>query len=231
MNYQDVYKYFGQAWSNPPFIKVNDRYTGKFASNNFECKKESFEKYFNTSISCSNYESVISGEGNERDKIDTIYSSSLQSLLFFDQVSKQGIKIKINNKEVLFNEVYFEYKNKVIGYPSSVDVVLVNRKTSSVCFVESKLLEIVRDSSTEGKKVIGISYFKDSGIGYKETLHLSKEELKRLNIRYPENGPYISEVSKDNRSIDPLNGSTYVYSEGIKQVVWKEKKDTQKLIS
>lgn len=228
MNYQKVYKYFiGQSGIDDHFFEKDSngkKYTGKFVIDNKDCKLKSFQKIFGTTINCNNYETVVSGEGNEKEKIDTIYSSSLQSLLFFDKTNEHPIKIKIGGNELEFDEVVFEYKNKVIGYPSSIDVVLMNRDEKTICFIESKLLEIVRESSVEGKAVVGISYFQKNGIGYNQTLGLNNTDLTKIGICFPKDGPYLDRVKGRSGEKQPINSisseeTKFVYSEGIKQVL------------
>ena len=198
----------------------------KFDLEKGECKKIGLDRYFGTSLDCKHYDSAVSGEGNEKDKIDTIYSSSLQSLLVFDSVSEENvIKIDFNGKDLEFNEVLFEYENPVIGYPSSIDVVLLNRRDMRICFIESKLFEIIRDSSKEGKNVVGISYFRANGTGYKNTLHLSIDnDLDRLAIEHPETYLEVykglpKENGGGNKRINRCGNNEYVYSDGIKQIL------------
>ena len=168
----------------------NGQLTGKFKTNS-NCKLVSINKIFGSSISCSQYDVVAHGEGNEEEKIDSIYSSSLQSLLFFYGVSKSN-PIHIGKDE--FNKVLFEYENPVIRYPSSVDVVLLNEKEQTIAFIESKFLEIIRDSNKDGNKVIGVSYFREKEKnGYNQSLKLEEADLKKLRIEYPGN-PYIDKV-------------------------------------
>ena len=196
----------------------------KFNFDKRQCHKMDFDDYFETTFNCRHYEDVISGEGNEKDKIDTVYSSSLQSFVIFDHVSVNN-KIKLRfDKVVEFDEVIFEYQNPVIGYPSSMDVVLLNRSNKEICFIESKLCEVIRDSSDEGKKVIGISYFRSNDVGYANTLKLSLSELDLLGIEHPKE--YLAKyrgLSKEegggDKVVNKIPGNTYVYSEGIKQVL------------
>ena len=189
--------------------------------------KNTFKKVFDVDININHYLSVISGEGHEEDKIDSVYSSSLQSLLIFDKVSEERpIFFILGDNVYKFTEVYFEYKNKVIGYPSSVDVALSN-KDGDVLFIESKLFEIVRDSinkdmviedgDSENKyRVIRPSYFSDDKNGYLHKLKLSKEDLLSIGIVAPEwyGGPVAdSEI----RSVKPIKNNEHTYPYGVKQ--------------
>lgn len=84
------------------------------------------------------YQQAVSGSGQEKDKITTLHSSSLLSLLCFSNVSKSNC-LKINGIE--YDQVWFEVKNKVFDKPSNIDVVLGNSKTQDLLFLESKFTE------------------------------------------------------------------------------------------
>ena len=202
--------------------ETNTRYNPKFIHQPNECFKYTIEKMFGLkNIKCKLYDSVINGEGNEKDKINSIYSSSLQSLVVFHSVDKNHpIKITIDNKELTFTNVYFEQKNKVIGYPSSVDVVLTNK--DSVLFIESKLFEIIRNStdSKELPKVVGVSYLSKRESSYFNVFGFDKDELKSTGIhsdKYPIEDKTLNK--DDSESITQIEGNTFVYPEGIKQVL------------
>ena len=224
-DYEKLYDYLtkGDKTIEAYFEKdEKGNYTGKFKKSS-KCKIKQFHEIFSASIKCEQYDAVANGEGNEQEKIDSVYSSSLQSLLVFHGVSgKNPIIIGSDT----FTKVLFEYKNKVIGYPSSIDVVLIGDK--SIAFIESKFLEIVRDSTEEkngksaARKVVGISYFGPSDNGYKNALKLKREDLDKMKVNYPKNGPFLDDVSglsKNVQSIDKLDDNTFVYSEGIKQIL------------
>ena len=224
--YETIYNYLANNCEQVAGFFEKDkkgRFTGKFKKT-LGCKLELINKAFDTKIRCDQYDTVANGEGNEEEKIDTIYSSSLQSLLVFHNVSKDN-EIIIGNEK--FNKVLFEYKNKVIGYPSSVDVVLMN--DHAIAFIESKYLEIVRDSSKNGKKVVGISYFGENKNGY-SCIGLNKDDLDKIKVEYNypkifENKDYqpylksVSGLSNYSQKIGKIEGADYVYSEGIKQIL------------
>lgn len=199
----------------------------KFTGNG-KCFKQNLEKMFQTKISCSLYDSVVNGEGNEKEKINSIYSSSLQSLLFFHNVNEHNpLKIVIGGKNLEFTKVYFEHKNKVIGYASSIDVVLVNKKRQ-ILFIESKLFEIIRDSYSkdnyEQHRVVGVSYLSDKEGSYNRVFGITKQnvnELINLGINIDKNRfPYKEPLNKDDAAhIKPFGENNYVYSEGVKQVL------------
>lgn len=190
----------------------------KIDGRDFKCKKELLESIFEIHINCDDYSSVVNGEGKEDRKIDTAFSSSLQSLLVFSQVNRgKKIRFKLGNDVIDFTKAYFEYKNKVIGYPSSVDVVLQS-ENNDLLFIESKLFEPVYESDVVGKPVVGISYYKNGKNGFFAKLHFkNKETLKNLGINYPAEYGTNKEPETKKYSIDVIKGNKYVYSEGIRQ--------------
>lgn len=193
------------------------------------CFKNTLERIFDCNILCSHYDQVINGQGSEKEKITSVYSSSLQSLLFFSQVSdKKPLEIGFDKEVISFVEVYFEVKNKVTGYPSSVDVVLVDKDKKHILFIESKLAEIVRESQVKkdpieksGTKVIGITYFSDKDSGYKNALKLSYKDLIDMGILPPmsECEYPLKKLEKCDSRIVPIKNNEYVYSYGIKQML------------
>ena len=228
MDYKKVFEYFSNVETITSHFhkKYNGDCTGKFIIDMNKGMVESFSQIFDSAIDKKHFDDVVNGQGEEKDKIDTLYSSSLQSLLFFDQIGEKDLTIKFSNGDtVVFNKVFFEYKNIVIDknkYPSCLDVVLISKDDKSICFIESKLIEIIRDSTTEGTYKVGISYFHEKHLGFDGTLHLSKKDLDTLKVTYPSNGPYLKSVrgkSLQIQSINKLTGSKYVYSYGIKQVL------------
>ncbi|MCQ2424677.1 MAG: hypothetical protein MJ070_00890 [Lachnospiraceae bacterium] len=182
-------------------------------------------------IDCKYYDAVVQGEGKEKDKINSLYSSSLQSLLVFCGVSADN-PITVDGIE--YTKVMFEYKNKVIGYPSSVDVVLMSKDEKKVLFIESKLYEIVRDSDKEGKCEVGPSYLSTDENGYKK-LGLCQDDLTEIGIDLKDTGIFGTKNPSDMKKhilgssnqptrdgngwvrIKPIKGNEYVYSYGIKQ--------------
>ena len=198
------------------YFKVKDDLKGKTAKFNIadhECKKGFFERKFGTNISCTQYCSVVTSNGSEDEKIDTFYSSSLQSLLFFSGVSEKNPLVY---RDVTYTKVCFEWKNPVLQSPSCVDVVLIGKtKTgkTAILFIESKLFEIVRDSDKVGKCVVGSTYFTGAR-GYKKLLKLEDKDFSALGIdKDDQDGKKRSRITPI-----PDGGEKYVYSYGIKQL-------------
>ena len=204
-----------------------------------DCKKLFFEETFfnadNTQesvsggkekISCLHYDQVVSGEGNENDKIDSFHSSSLQSLLFFCGVSETPLWYK----GVKYTEAIFKWRNPVITFPSSIDVVLVGNKRIDgkdrrvIMFVESKLYEVIRDSNTRGTHEIGSSYFADDqDNSYQKRLGLNENDYTTLGIKKDDTDKkkrsLIKSHSKNSYVENGKQKEGYVYSYGIKQML------------
>ncbi|MDO5394938.1 MAG: hypothetical protein Q4F07_03110 [Bacteroidales bacterium] len=101
------------------------------------------------------------GVGNEITNVNSVISSALLPLLFFYRLFytvKQpvSLRININGIEHNFVRAFFEVRNKVVGRPSCVDVVLQD-KDGNLLFLESKLTEFLDDYSDK-PKTYGASY-------------------------------------------------------------------------
>lgn len=176
----------------------------------FKIDDEHFEKYF---------KEACFGEGNEYKEIMRLHSSSLCALLFFCEISKnKPLTLKVNNKDICFTKVLFEYKNKVINNPSSVDVVLVSDDEKVLLFLESKFSEYLNVS----KKYTDLSpqYLDD----YVEIYNDSLLKKAGLQIIKKSNKPEIFEKTKKGKKVK-YNGfmtteePSEIYLEGIKQMI------------
>lgn len=157
---QSIYNELCEKWKNNglSFTVENTYHKGKYSNNSYQLSvnnakkskenillllKEIFD--INSTRFDNKFYEACSGSGNEAKKICTIHSSSLCSLLFFFDISKDNpLKLLLNDDTVIFENVYFEYKNKVIKSPSNVDVVLIGKNQNSedvVLFLESKFSE------------------------------------------------------------------------------------------
>ena len=148
-----------------------------------------------------------SGTGDELKKITTMHSSSLCALLFFFKVSdSNGLKIP-GLEGYVFTKSYFEFKNKVIGYPSNVDVVLLGKNKDGkkvILFIESKFSEYITGITKSGNKYeIGKSYFKKNC--FSEPIYL--KTIDELNISLEQGNEYHL-IPSENK-----------YVEGIKQII------------
>ena len=161
----------------------------------------SFDINKNKDTFAKKFQMACSGTGDELKKITTLHSSSLCALLFFFNVDNKKLVIQ-SLSEYEFTESYFEFKNKVIRYPSNIDVVLLgkNIKTGKkvILFLESKFSEYITGI---GKKKVSQSYFK-SGC-YSAPIYESIEEKEESFDFNKENGFNNSEK----------------YNEGLKQMI------------
>jgi hypothetical protein len=179
--------------------KDSASFVSESLSNNFGIEKEKYLFIEKFGMSCS-------GTGGELKKITTLHSSSLCALLFFFNVDTMPLKIR-GLESCEFTQSFFEFKNKVIRYPSNIDVVLLgkNKKTNKkvILFLESKFSEYItgiNKKDTEYK--IGKAYLKEGCF--------SKPIYDELNSRgclqYNEkNGSFTASKPK--------------YIEGLKQIV------------
>lgn len=178
--------------------------------NLFRIKDENFEEHF---------EEACFGEGNEYKEIMRLHSSSLCALLFFCEISeKKPLTLKINNKDICFTKVLFEYKNKVINNPSSIDVVLVSDDEKNLLFLESKFSEYLNVS----QKYTDLSplYLDD----YAEIYNDSLLNAAGLQIIKESNRPEIFEKTKKSKKVKyngfmTIEEENETYLEGIKQMI------------
>lgn len=156
---------------------------------------------------CEKFRMSCSGTGDELKKITTMHSSSLCALLFFYNVSNSN-PLEIPGLEgYIFNKSYFEFKNKVIGYPSNIDVVLLGKNKEGkkvIFFVESKFSEYITGiTKANNKYEIGKSYFKEDCF----SKPIYSKILEELKITL-ETGKTYSLIPSENK-----------YVEGIKQII------------
>lgn len=150
------------------------------------------------------FKQACSGNGNELGKITTLHSSSLCSLLFF--YNPRNLVIK-GLEDYEFEKSIFEFKNKVIRYPSNIDVVLLgkNKETNkkAILFLESKFSEFIFGITKAGSKFkIGKSYFSND---YSKTIY-DESNMKKLGFELNKDDGYIT-------------SSENAYIEGIKQMI------------
>ena len=152
----------GTSNTSYSFLRTKEEKTGNPFNDTLNCIKRTFGLKDFPDFD-SYFEQATSGSGNEAIKIDTIWSSSLLSLLFFYSAIKcGGIKIK----GITFTKCYFEFKNPVLKlnpnytHPSNIDCVLMDDMNKNILFIESKFIEYVRDFRK--KKVYDNDVLKES---------------------------------------------------------------------
>lgn len=177
----------------------NENYVWTLYAEKFDipqCEREQFENAFLI---------VTNGVGNESVKINSVTSSSLLSLLAFyrlfgNESSKRALKIDLNGKTHTFTKAFFETRNKVVGYPSCMDVVLQDTE-GNLLFLESKFTEYIDGQSEQ--QSYGSSYY---------SLYNKLWEMGILNCNNIE-----VERSDDDSLLLSSNKKRYI--EGIKQSI------------
>lgn len=113
-------------------------------------KLEAIEDYYGIKDHDSfskGYDQATNGDGNEKEKILTLHSSSRLALLVFYGLcpGKKEITLTLDEKEVIFDFSVFEFKNPVINQPSNMDIVLKGKRKEDgkqvLLFLESKFAE------------------------------------------------------------------------------------------
>ena len=121
--------------------KKESKWSKSFKSEKGEDEFETLQRIFGIRESARGlFEAAKSGNGNEKQKILTLHSSSLLAFLCFNDVANHPITIN----ETAYNEVMFEVKNNVInesGTPSNIDVLLMGENRKKLLFLESKFTE------------------------------------------------------------------------------------------
>lgn len=149
------------------------------------------------------FRDVTEGVGGEITKINSVVSSALLPLLVFYKLyhpqNGYSITLKIGEETEVFTRAFFEVRNKVVGFPSCVDVALVSRDGKTILFLESKLTEMFEDTTD----------YKEYGSSYKP-LYEKKGIKRALN----ENG-----ITIDEGVSNLVLRSNPQYLEGIKQTI------------
>lgn len=201
-----LYRFFkDNAFLNSDKVQLKSNYSkGKespwslaFAGH---CLKEVFG--IDNPVFCSKFVEAISGDGQEANKITTLHSSSLASLLVFYSVSNDNpIYVKVNDKEFKFTESHFEVRNEVepnSGNYSNVDVVLYG--DTCLLYLESKFSEYLGSGSVEVK---GVPYY---NVMYERLSNTLKEAGFHLA---PKDPPH---------SLERIDKTAF-YNEGLKQMI------------
>lgn len=90
------------------------------------------------------FDSAVSGDGDEKEKIMTLHSSSLCAFLHFSAINEAN---PFRFGTIDYTKVLFEVKNDVIvpsdreNKPSNIDVLLFNQDCKHLLFLESKFTE------------------------------------------------------------------------------------------
>lgn len=150
----EVYSYFKQV-ANDGFFdeerhKINKtKWRGKNSNNSFSFKNDCIESIFNIQSDLFHDKYVEATKGHEKERIRTLHSSALLCLLCFYGINEDNLlKIRLNNRNVLFYTSSFEIKNPLPKgrNPSNIDVKLKgyyedDKECSVELYLESKFSE------------------------------------------------------------------------------------------
>ena len=208
---KDVARELASAFSEDELVPATQttEWSMSFKSQNGEDEFGTLKRIFGIRESARGlFEAATGGNGNEKQKILTLHSSSLLAFLCFNDVANNPIRIK----GTVYNEVMFEVKNNVInesGTPSNIDVLLMGENRKKLLFLESKFTEYL-----SGGKVTLSNKYRDLYI-----------KLQKLNL--PFNIKFINVLQEsDNSHKEPdikeeirlyTGEKTSEYLEGIKQ--------------
>ena len=214
-----VIKNFIKAATQRGFFAKEERQYISQGDNSFafvNCIGRVFDTCNSTSKFHNAFTQVITGGGQEKDKINTLHSSSLLGLLCFyaiNDTNRLKFTLPFNGKDVEFefNEVKFEKTNPVF-YPSvgksHIDIALYGYANGklAVLYLESKFSEYLSNAKSSFSKKY--KYFYDE---------LDKEGcFSQLNIVY-NNNDGVNDNDNDNDNDLELSGKHYC--EGLKQMI------------
>lgn len=163
--------------------------------------KAGLESLFNTAIP----QELEEIQRLEKNRIFTLHSSALASLLCFHAVSKKNpISIPIGDETLLFDEVEFEKPNNCINkaHPSCIDVTLKNEEVRHILFLECKFSEYLHNGKASNISPQYHSYYKE----------YTKVLPKELVFKGMEN-------ASTPKAITSSYGRCSHYCEGIKQML------------
>ena len=204
---KDLYKFFAgnPFWKEGEFKLKTNYWQGTPSSWSLSfdghCMKDIFK--IHDPIFCAKFVQAISGDGQEAEKITTLHSSSLASLMVFFGVSeKNPIHMKIGEGIKVFTRCEFEVKNEVAigeGNFSNIDVALYGE--DSVLFLESKFSEYLYPKPQEVKSTEYYNIIYDR----------LKDDLKKAHV--------AKIANKKGKQVLARTGKEAIYCEGLKQMI------------
>lgn len=207
----NVYNYFKEL--NPVFF-LDSRAIYKQGRSSFAFENCPGEVFGTSSPEfCRALRDVTSGEGQEKEKINTLHSSSLLGLMCFYAVSennklKATIPFNGENIDFEFDKAVFEKTNRVFSPSvglSSIDIALYGRANGErvALYLESKFSEYLHIGNYTGS---------DKKAQYRPFYEILKRHLGdiKYEIAHKSNGEEDGKLH--------LNGKNH-YCEGIKQMV------------
>ena len=143
---KDVARELASAFSEDELVPTTQttEWSMSFKSQNGEDEFGTLKRIFGIRESARGlFEAATGGNGNEKQKILTLHSSSLLAFLCFNDVANHPIIID-EIDDTAYNEVMFEVKNNVINNSpgkSNIDVLLMGENRKKLLFLESKFTE------------------------------------------------------------------------------------------
>ena len=152
---KDVARELASAFSEDELVPTTQttEWSMSFKSQNGEDEFGTLKRIFGIRESARGlFEAATGGNGNEKQKILTLHSSSLLAFLCFNDIANHPITIDgivyddgtVFNDGTVYNEVMFEVKNNVINNSpgkSNIDVLLMGENRKKLLFLESKFTE------------------------------------------------------------------------------------------
>ena len=182
---KDVARELASAFSEDELVPTTQttEWSMSFKSQNGEDEFGTLKRIFGIRESARGlFEAATGGNGNEKQKILTLHSSSLLAFLCFNDIANHPITID----GIVYDEVMFEVKNDVIdaslGKPSNIDVLLMGDNRKKLLFLESKFTEYL-----SGGKVTLSNKYRDLYI-----------KLQKLNL--PFNIKFINVLQESDNS-------------------------------
>ena len=217
---KDVARELASAFSEDELVPTTQttEWSMSFKSQNGEDEFGTLKRIFGIRESARGlFEAATGGNGNEKQKILTLHSSSLLAFLCFNDIANHPITIDgivyddgtVYNDGTVYDEVMFEVKNNVINNSpgkSNIDVLLMGENRKKLLFLESKFTEYL----SGGKVTL-------SPHRYKEFYSMLTEKNNfRFSAGYL---PVNSKTDKSQKTQYALykGKKTSEYLEGIKQ--------------
>ena len=212
---KDVARELASAFSEDELVPTTQttEWSMSFKSQNGEDEFGTLKRIFGIRESARGlFEAATGGNGNEKQKILTLHSSSLLAFLCFNDVANHPITITISDDKTVYDEVMFEVKNNVInesGTPSNIDVLLMGENRKKLLFLESKFTEYL-----SGGKVTLSNKYRDLYIKLQK-LNLPFN-IKFINVlQESDNSHKEPDIKEEIRLYTEEKTSEYLY--GIKQ--------------
>ena len=224
---KDVARELASAFSEDELVPTTQttEWSMSFKSQNGEDEFGTLKRIFGIRESARGlFEAATGGNGNEKQKILTLHSSSLLAFLCFNDIANHPITIDgivyddgtVYNDGTVYDEVMFEVKNNVINNSpgkSNIDVLLMGENRKKLLFLESKFTEYL----SGGKVFLSPERYKEFYDLLLDKLDLPfKASFNKVNHK-PDKSHSEPFVTEEYCLINKNNVRTSEYIGGIKQ--------------